>query len=142
MRKVAILSLLTLLLSCTNNEERNRNPFLIDVGFQAALNTNLPQFSSLNFPGNFVIVPNIGIRGVVVYHVGNSQYFAYDLADPNHALRDCSMMTVSAITATCPCNDDNNTYNIITGQPITGNGIYGLKAYRVSRIDNIINVSN
>jgi hypothetical protein len=51
-------------------------------------------------------------------------------------------MTISGIEATCPCTDDNNKYNIITGQPISGNGQYGLKAYRAERVGAIVRVSN
>jgi hypothetical protein len=142
MRKTVLLSILCVLLSCSNNDTVRRNPFLIDIGFQTTINTNLPQFSNLNFPGNFVVVPNIGIRGVVIYNLGNSQLFAYELSDPNHAPSACSTLNIQGITAVCPCTDDINEYNIITGQPTAGGGIYGMRAYRVTRSNNIITVSN
>lgn len=142
MRKAALLSILCILFSCSKSDDAGRNPFLIDVGFQATINTNLPLYSNLNFPGNFVVVPNIGIRGVVVYNLGNSQLFAYELSDPNHPSTPCSTLTIQGITASCPCTDDINEYSIITGQPTSGGGIYGLKAYRASRNGNIITISN
>lgn len=131
-----------MLVSCSNNNDRDRNPFLVDIGFQTTINTNLPQFSNLNFPGNAVVVPNIGLRGVVLYNLGNGQLFAYELSDPNHAPSACSTMTVQGITAVCPCTDDVNEYSIITGQPTQGNGVFGMRAYRVTRNGNIITVSN
>lgn len=142
MRKAFILSFVFLILSCSRDDERINNPFLVDIAFQVELNTNLPQFSVLNFNSNFVIVDNQGLRGFVIYHTANSQYFAYELSDPNHSPNECSKMTVSGFTATCPCPNDMNAYNVITGQPIQGGGRFGMKAYRVERNGSIIRVFN
>ncbi|EAS20782.1 hypothetical protein BBFL7_01672 [Flavobacteria bacterium BBFL7] len=142
MRKAFIISVLFIALSCASDDDARNNPFLVDLAFQVELNTNLPQYSTLNFPGNSVIVNSGGLRGFVIYHPGNSQYFAYELSDPNHSPNECSKMTVSGITASCPCTDDNNEYSIFNGQPTQGGGQYGLKAYRVERSGNIIRVFN
>ena len=141
-RKAYLLSLIFVIFACSSDDGRNNNPFLVDIGFQIDLNTNLPQYGNLNFPGNSLVVPNQGLRGFVIYNLDNSQYFAYELSDPNHSPNSCSSMTISGIEATCPCTDDNNKYNIITGQPISGNGQYGLKAYRAERVGAIVRVSN
>ncbi len=137
-----LLIALVALLSCTDDGNNNRNPFLIDLSFQVQLNTDLPQYSELNFAGNRVIVPNQGIRGIVVYNIGNGQYSAFELADPNHAPSACSTMTVNGLVATCPCPEDSNSYDITFGQPSTGGGVYGMKPYRVNRSGNVIVVSN
>lgn len=142
MRKAFIISVLFIIFSCSNNDDARNNPFLVNLAFQSELNTNLPQFGNLNFPGNFVIVNSGGLRGFVIYNLDNSQYFAYELSDPNHSPNECSKMSVSGITATCPCPDDVNKYNIITGQPTEGNGRFGMKAYRVERSGSIIRVFN
>lgn len=142
MKKIIVLLLFTFLLACDDSDGRQQNPFLIDISFQVDLNTNLPQYSNLNFPSNYIIDNSLGIRGVIVYNLGNNQLVAYELADPNHELRPCSTLTVSGITASCPCEDDINTYNILTGQPQSGEGRYGLKAYRAVRSGSIVRVSN
>jgi hypothetical protein len=137
-----ILCSLVFVLSCSSDDDRRNNPFLVDIGFQVDLDTNLPQFASLNFPGNFVTVTDVGLRGIVIYNVDNSQYFVYELSDPNHSPNNCSRMTISGITATCPCPDDDNSYNIVNGQPTTGEGRFGLKGYRSVRSGSVIRVSN
>jgi len=129
-------------LGCDSDDGGNRNPFLVNISFQVQLNTNLPQFSSLNFPQNAVIVPNAGLRGAVVYNMGNDQYVAWEISDPNHSPNECSRMRLDGTQLTCPCTDDENSYDIILGLPLTGGGEYGLKPYRVSRSGNIVTVSN
>ncbi|WP_194851708.1 Rieske (2Fe-2S) protein [Nonlabens antarcticus] len=142
MKKLLFILAIALLFSCEKDEGLGRNPFLIDLSFQITLNTDLPQYSSLNFAGNSVVVRNQGIRGFVIYNFGNGQYSAFELSDPNHAPNSCSAMTVNGVTATCPCPDDNNSYDIFSGQPSTGNSQYSMKRYRVNRSGNMIVVTN
>jgi hypothetical protein len=142
MKKLLLVIAGFALLSCESDDSSRRNPFLIDISFQSRLNTDLPQYSSLNFAGNSIVVRNQGIRGYVIYNFGNGQYSAFELSDPNHAPNSCSTMTVEGITATCPCTDDKNSYDIFSGQPSNGGGLYGMKPYRVSRSGNVIVVSN
>jgi hypothetical protein len=128
--------------SCQNDDLGLANPFLVDIAFQFELNTNLPQYSVLNFASNAVIVPNAGLRGFVIYNIDNTQYLAYELSDPNHSPNECSRMVLSGITLSCPCATDENEYQIINGQPTQGGGRYGLKPYRATRTGNIIRVTN
>jgi len=142
MKKLFFIFSILLLLSCESDDGARRNPFLIDISFQTSLNTDLPQYSGLNFPGTSVIVPNQGIRGIIVYHIGNNQYRAHELSDPNHAPNSCSTMTVNNIEATCPCTDDTNKYSIVSGQNLINPNSFPMKAYRVTRSGNNVIISN
>ncbi|MFO8147614.1 MAG: hypothetical protein ACQEWG_09365 [Bacteroidota bacterium] len=128
--------------SCTaDDNERTNNPYLTNISFILDLNLNLPEYNSLNFPGNSYVTYNYGINGVVVYNVNNSQFTAFELSDPNHALSECSTLSVSGIIATCNCND-GNSYNILTGEITEGSGQYSLKPYRVRKSGNVLEVYN
>ena len=142
MKKFVLILFVAALISCQSDDDIRRNPFLVDISFQVVLNTDLPQNSDLNFDSNSIIVPNQGLRGIVIYRVNQSQYFAYELSDPNHSPNDCSMMTVEGITATCGCPDDSNSYNIVTGAHDTDPEKFPMKPYRVSRSGNNVIVSN
>ena len=134
-----------LLASCGNDDDaRNGNPNIPDYAFDTRnlINTNLPQFSNLQFPGNYIILDNpYGVNGVVLYSSGTT-YSAYELSDPNHQISTCSRLTVEGIIASCTC-DDNNTYNIVNGGQQEGtSGQYGLVPYGVEVVGNIIRVFN
>lgn len=136
------LLFIAFLSSCsTDDNERINNPYLTDIRFVLDLNLNLPEYNSLNFPGNSYVTYNYGINGVVVYNINNSQFTAFELSDPNHALSECSTMSVSGIIATCNCND-GNSYNILTGEITEGSGQYSLKPYRIRKSGNTLEVSN
>jgi hypothetical protein len=142
MRACFLAGLFLIFNSCQSDDGRFNNPFLIDVAFQFDINTNLPQYGVLNFANNALIIPNAGLKGFVIYNIDNTQYLAYELSDPNHSPNECSTMTLNGITLSCPCPTDDNEYQIINGQPTQGGGLYGLKAYRVTRLGNIIRVTN
>ncbi|WP_317130353.1 Rieske (2Fe-2S) protein [Antarcticibacterium arcticum] len=129
------------LTSCEPDDEVRNNPYLTNISFRLDLNLNLPEYNSLNFPGNSYVTYNRGINGVVVYNINNTQFTAFELSDPNHPLSGCSRLTVQGIIATCSCGD-GNSYNILTGELSSGTGQYSLKPYRVRKSGNIIEVYN
>ncbi|HBC05547.1 MAG: hypothetical protein CL528_02315 [Aequorivita sp.] len=130
--------------SCSkNDDQKERNPYLTDPVVSLNLNLNLPEYNGLKFPGNYVITSQ-GIKGIVVYCVSDTQYFAYDLTDPNHAPSSCSRMEVDGTIASCPCSTDENEYNIVnfgrhTTEPDTK---YPMQSYSAVRNGNTINISN
>lgn len=130
-----------MLWACTSDDDYNNNPYLIDQSFRFQLHLSLPQYEQLNFPGNHMVIPQIGLNGVVIYNMNNDMYYAFELSDPNHPLRDCSAMGVDQLEATCYC-EDGNVYSIITGQPVEGGGTYGMKPYRVERLAESLIISN
>ena len=142
-KKITVgLLFLVLFNSCSSeNNERINNPYLTNTSFILDLNLNLPEYNSLNFPGNSYVTYNYGINGVVIYNINNSQFTAFELSDPNHALSECSTLSVSGIIATCNCQD-GNSYNILTGEITEGSGQYTLKPYRVRKSGNVLEVSN
>ncbi len=139
-----ILLLALSLISCSSNDDgRNGNPNIPDFAFDTGtlINTNLPQFSNLQFPGNFIVLNQYGVNGVVLYSSGTT-YSAFELSDPNHQVNTCSRLTVEGIIASCTC-DDGNSYNIVNGGLQEGtSGQYGLVPYGVEVIGNIIRVFN
>lgn len=137
-----LLTILALMISCSpDNEMRQNNPYLTDISFRMPLNLSLPEYNSLNFPGNSYVTYNQGLNGVVVYNINNTQYTAFELSDPNHTLKDCSKLTLEGIIATCSCGD-GNSYNILTGELTTGTGQYSLKPYRIRKNGNVLEVFN
>ncbi|MFD0977509.1 hypothetical protein [Salinimicrobium gaetbulicola] len=141
MRKFFLYLLLSLpFLGCSGDDEIRQNPYLQDISFTARFDLNLPEYNSLNFPGNHFVTTKYGIKGIVIYNLNNSQYLAFELTDPNHVPQSCSLLTVKGIEASCSC--DENVYNIVTGQLVEGEGQYSLKPYRAILRGSILEVSN
>ena len=142
--KIFFLLILFITLSCSKNDDKEeRNPYLLDPVVSLNLNLNLPEYSPLKFPGNSVITSQ-GIKGIVVICVSETQYFAYDLTDPNHVPSSCSRMEINGPIASCPCPNEDNEYNLInfgrhTTEPDTK---YPMQSYRAERNGNNVIISN
>ncbi|MGB3775159.1 MAG: hypothetical protein WA951_07885 [Leeuwenhoekiella sp.] len=135
---VIFLILIINLVACSGDDNAtNRNPNLANVQFNITLNTNLPQYSELQFPGNARYIANAGNRGVFVVNTGTG-IRAWEAADPNHPLQDCSTMTLNGIEVTCPC--EGTIYNLYTGLARGEDKPYTLLEYRTSMSGNIITV--
>ena len=132
------------ILGCNRNNDdpvNDNNPFLTPPIVNLNLNLNLPEYNSLRFPGNSIVLSQQGIKGIVIYNVNNDLYTAFDLTDPNHIPSSCSKMTLEGIVATCTCGDDNS-YDIVTGQSQNSQDEYPLLQYRVSRSGDNITITN
>ncbi len=144
LKKVFYLIVVFALFSCSKSDEKlDRNPFLTNPVVSLNLNLNLPEYNPLKFPGNYIIAPQ-GIKGIVVYCVSENYYLAYELSDPNHAPNNCSRMEMDGIIAVCPCQNDDNEYNIVNfGQHTTSpDTMYPMQQYRAERVGNNVRVTN
>lgn len=126
--------------SCEGDDDgRNNNPFLVDTSFNIQLSSI--QALDLQVPGTAIFNQNGGIRGVIVINTG-SGFLAWEASDPNHAPNECSRMeVVGGFSARCQCDDDN-TYNLITGQSIDEVLEFTMLPYRVNVNGSVITVSN
>lgn len=143
MKKILYISLFSLVaLSCSKNDDNNSNcNFLLNINVNFPINLNLPQYQNLQFNQQPVLIPNEGNGGIVVMQSLGGNFVAWDNADPSHAFQTCSIMTLVGTTVTCNC-DDENVYDINTGQPLTENLACGLRPYRAELSGNNLFISN
>jgi len=144
MKKIILIVCISLLiLSCSDDDDRPNNPNLPSVSFNHTINLDLPGFNSLKFPGNseVITVANVGIKGVIIYNVDNTQYSAFELSDPNIFPSSCSALDVNGTFAESNCGNDN-VYEIINGIQLEGEGGFPLLRYRITRQGNVLFISN
>lgn len=145
MKKILILFSIVISLSACSGSDDNinaNNPFLNIPAVNLNLNLNLPEYTTLKFPGNSVVITSQGIKGVVIYSINETQYSAFELTDPNHNPSSCSKMAIETPLATCQCSDEN-IYNIITGDHSPqDNTKYPMYRYSAVREGDVIHVYN
>ena len=142
-KKLFVLVLFISVLACKSDDDQvNDNPYLFIPVVNLNLNLNLPEFNSLKFPGSSVIINSQGVKGIVIYNVNNDLYTAFDLSDPNHVPSQCSKMTIEGIIAACPCTNDENSYDIVTGLHTENENLYPMQQYRAERNGDNVRVYN
>lgn len=131
MKKLLYVLSFILLINCSDDDTVNNCNFLVNVGVNASLNLNLPEYSQLMFTSSVAFVPNQGNAGIYIINVGNDSFRAWDAADPNHAPQTCSFLERDGVDVTCGCADAN-VYSLFTGQSFGVALPCGLKEYRVT----------
>jgi len=139
---IAVFIVLACLACKSEDGQTGDNPNLTIPLVNLNLNLNLPEYNSLKFPGNSLIITQQGIRGIVIYNVNNDLYTAFDLSDPNHFPNECSKMTVDGIIANCPCTNDTNEYNIVNGVHTGNENLFPMQQYRAERTGDNLHVFN
>lgn len=136
------LLIFSVLLACSSDDNGRGNPNIPNVSFDTGslINTNLPQYTNLQFPGNSIIVNGFGVKGLMIANSGSS-IVAFERSDPNHTPNDCSAQSLNGLISTCTC-DDGNSYNLVNGLQTAGEGGYPLKVYRTEVSGNIVRVFN
>ena len=135
--------LLTVLIHCSSDNVRNKNPFVPNYSFSITIDTNLPSYSGLASPVNpqLITLPNIGANGIIVMKVSDTDYRAWEANCPNQSITSCSRMTLVGTNAKCPCDDIE--YSLFTGVSATGGAQYTLIPYRIEVVSNrVIRVYN
>lgn len=143
MKKLTFYISILLLTACSKSDRVENCNFLLNVGVNATLNLNLPEYSNLMFINSVVYIPNQGNAGVYVINVGNDSFRAWDAADPNHIPSACSFLELDGIEVVCGCVDENR-YILFTGAP-DPQGLplpCGLKEYRVTVSGSNLIVNN
>lgn len=141
MKQIFSIILVLLFISCDKDKAVNNNQYLQNISFSKEINTNLPQYNSLKFPGNSVLITDAGagIQGIIVVAAGVNDYRAWEASCPNQYPVACSRLTISGGYAKCSC--ENSEYNIYVGSGTNGEQ-YSLKQYKTEILGNIIRVYN
>ena len=96
------------------------------------INLNLPEYINLKMDKNYIYLNDAGVRGIILYNNGGSDYIAYE--------RNCSYQPNSA-TATVEvdgsslfmtCTGCSSTFDFATGYPTGGIAWRPLRKYATS----------
>lgn len=140
-RKALFIFVIVMQLCSCQPEHYQRNPFLQEARFSCRLNMRLPEYIKLRYPESAVLVDNVGLRGIVVAHIGG-QYMAWDRACPSQVLSACSQMTLESdhTFMRCPCTGVK--YHLLNGQPQSGASTYPMLNYQVEKQGDVLVISN
>ena len=138
-----VLLFLVLILGCSKNPIQ-RNPYLADIRFQRNLNLSLPLYNQLNFVGGSILIPDIGIKGVIIFNLSGNTFLAWEATCPNHLPESCSKLDISGVLAECSCEDFQ--YSLATGQLLNPNETLNpprdLLFYQIQNFNGILRISN
>ena len=142
-KNVTLISLVILILSCSSDSVRYKNPYIPDYNFTITINANLPTYTKLLSAVNPLLIfdGTSGANGIIVMKISDTDYRAWEANCPNQYPSACSRMVINGVNAKCPC--DEIEYSLFNGVGVNGQGEYTMKPYRVDILSkNLIRVSN
>lgn len=129
--KLLMLVMIVSLLPVACNEEQISKIPYREVEFSFPLSN----YIELNIPGNYIVFPNAGYAGIIVFceSVNPNMYSAYDAACTYDISRNCSLLqegAIDGVIATCPCC--SSEYSLFGGGYVISKGPAAepLKRYR------------
>lgn len=146
-KKVILFVFLIVMVACKKGEPQQ----LDSLAAEGIVNTSFTDFTLINTPGNFKILPNQGTKGVIVFNTGipNIPFRAFDLSCPYISPLDCvkAMVVDSSGTMSCKeCIEDSITFTSISTTTIANidgeDRTLGLIEYRATLQGNTIRISN
>jgi hypothetical protein len=149
MNKIILLALLsvTTLISCQKNNINN-DP-IADVPVNITINMALPLYSHLLNEGTFLYWDG-GVKGVVVVHYQNDEYYAFDRSCSYQPSTSCAKIEVDSSFMVFRCGTSKNTgfekccdsKFFMNGQVLNGPATFGLKQYQVIKTGTELSIKN
>lgn len=148
MNKILILILgLAIFASCQKNNINN-DP-IADVPVNITINMALPSYSHLLNEGTFVY-ENGGVKGVVIVHYQNDEFYAFDRACSYQPSNSCAKIEVDSSFNVFRCGSTQTTgfekccdsKFFMNGQVLNGPATFGLKQYQVIKNGTELSIKN
>jgi nitrite reductase/ring-hydroxylating ferredoxin subunit len=106
------------------------------------INLGLPDYFSLQTDGGFKELNTGGVRGIILYRVNSSTYFAYERNCSYRPNEACATVNVhnSGLFMTDPCC--NSSFNFSDGNPSGGPAWRQLQRYRTQLSGSTLTISD
>ncbi len=118
-----------LLLSLSCNDDNSSSP-IPDVYVNIVINPASIEYGNLNIPGNYTLIKG-GYRGIIVYHVIDNQYLAFERTCTYDWDKPCSKLVIdpSGLIARDTCC--KSSFLLLDGTPMEGSlATIPLKQYK------------
>ena len=130
-KHILLLFGLLIIMSCSKDTVRNKNPYIPNYSFSFVINLSLPSYAALTSNLNPIKVNDGTGINFIIMRVSENNYTVWNANCPNQYPSDCSSMSINGLNAKCSC--DNIEYSLFTG---VGTGQYTMIPYAVENLGN------
>lgn len=95
------------------------------------INLSLPEYQALQFDGGHYVIPDSGVKGLILYRESSEKFICYDRQCTWEPFSACSEVDVDASNLFMIDHCCGSTFEFSQGYPIGGIAIYPLQQYRV-----------
>lgn len=137
---LAVLFLFLSVSSC-KNKNNNSDSVIPNVAVNLIINLNDNLYFDLKNDGGFAYIPNVGVKGILLYHSNATNYTAFERASPINPYGKCNiiMMDPSRIFLEDTCA--KATFDL-SGNSTDGATANPLKKYYVEVSNSKLQITN
>ena len=147
-KTILFAALAVLAFSCKKSKHINNDP-IIDVPVNITINMALNSHSHLLNIGSHSFEEG-GVKGVVVVHYTDDNYYAFDRSCSYQPSNACSRIEVDSSVLIFRCGETKtsgfekccDSKFLMNGEVFNGPATFGLKRYQVIRTGNLLNIKN
>lgn len=147
-KTILCITLVLLAVACKKSKNINNDP-INDVPVNLTINMALNNYSHLLNVGTHVFEEG-GVRGVVIVHHTDDNYYAFDRNCSYQPSNTCSKIEVDSSVLIFRCGESKNgsfqkccdSKFLMDGEVFNGPATFGLKRYQVIRSGNLLNIKN
>ena len=107
-----------------------------------SLYINNPSYVSLNSVGGWVYVPNVGVRGILVYRSSSTEFKTYDRNCTYQSTNPCATVFVDATNILAVDTCCHSKFSLFDGSVSQGPASFPLKAYNNTYDGNVLHIYN
>lgn len=137
--RLLILCLILSLSACSDEFREDQIPLAaFDDIF---INLDLPQYNDLSFDGGFITL-NEGVRGIILYRLNSSTYFAFErncTFQPNEAGSTVNVDQSSLFMRDTSCG---STFSFAEGTPTSGPARFPLRRYTINQNGRTLTITS
>lgn len=104
------------------------------IEFYESVYLNLPQYQSVQTPGNYIYLPSpqFGYAGVILYCKFPDEYIAYERNCPYNASKEDAILDISDSLNLMVCRNCGSRFSLMDGGKVSGPAKYDAKRYNTT----------
>ncbi len=127
--------------SSCNQSNSNSDSIIPNVAVNYRVNLNDNTYFNLKNDGGFVYIPNVGVKGILLYRNNSTNYTAFERASPLNPYGKCNTIIMDASRLFLADTCGKATFDL-QGNVYSGNTTSPLKKYYTELSDNILQITN
>ena len=129
-----------MLISC--EPQLTDDPIPLTTFSDVVINLSLPAYSKLRIDNSYLLINNIGVRGVIVYRVNSTTFNAFERNCSYHPNEAGSTVDVHSSNLFMQDFSCKSTFNFDQGNPTGGPAWRPLRRYHTDLTGNVLTITS
>ena len=138
MKQLGVVILVCMLFASCSKDQESTIP---SVPVNIRIDLDNPEYNQLNTIGGSISIEG-GIRGIIVYRIGQVEFIAFDRNCSYQSFDSCATVSLDSTISSVGCKCCGSRFQLIDGSPINGPANASLRRYQTNLVDRYLYIYN